>query len=116
LIEVSDSRSQRSIPQSQCGKKEWSSVTLQCSDRAVHKPLQKDLTLTHRIDNAITGLKGGTMVDDRTICVICAWRQTCNKKFSMDGSTTTRCPDYTRDVTLKEPEPEKDNEDELKKR
>jgi hypothetical protein len=56
------------------------------------------------------------MVDDRTICVICAWRQTCNKKFSMDGSTTTRCPDYTRDVTLKEPEPEKDNEAELKKR
>ncbi len=43
---------------------------------------------------------------DRTICVVCAWRQTCNKKFSMDGATTTKCPDFTRDVTLKETAPE----------
>ncbi|MBM4327137.1 MAG: hypothetical protein FJ118_08230 [Deltaproteobacteria bacterium] len=35
-----------------------------------------------------------------TICVTCAWRETCNKKFSMDGATTTRCIDYTRDLTL----------------
>ncbi len=40
------------------------------------------------------------MPDDRSICVICAWRQTCNKKFSMDGATSTRCLDFTRDVTL----------------
>ncbi len=43
------------------------------------------------------------MDSGHTICVTCAWRQTCNKKFSMDGSTTTRCPDFTRDVTLKPP-------------
>lgn len=41
------------------------------------------------------------MTNDQTICVICAWRLTCNKKFSMDGSSSTRCPDFTRDVTLK---------------
>jgi hypothetical protein len=41
------------------------------------------------------------MEGERTICVMCAWRQTCNKKFSMDGATTTKCPEYTRDVTLK---------------
>jgi hypothetical protein len=41
------------------------------------------------------------MDSQKTICVICAWRQACNKKFSMDGATTTRCPDYTRDVMLK---------------
>lgn len=46
------------------------------------------------------------MNSEKTICVICAWRQTCNKKFSMDGSTTTRCPDFTRDVTLKTHETE----------
>lgn len=46
--------------------------------------------------------------DGKTICVVCAWRPTCNKKFSMDGTTTTRCPDFTRDVTLKEPAPEKE--------
>ena len=44
-------------------------------------------------------------MDDRTICVICAWRQTCNKKFSMDGATTTKCRDFTRDVTLKDSGP-----------
>jgi hypothetical protein len=43
------------------------------------------------------------MDDDRTLCVVCAWRLTCNKKFLMDGSTTTRCPEFTRDVTLKAP-------------
>ena len=51
------------------------------------------------------------MTDDRTICVMCAWRATCNKKFSMDGATTTRCPDYTRDLTLKEPESDQEVED-----
>jgi hypothetical protein len=45
------------------------------------------------------------MDDSRTLCVVCAWRQTCNKKFLMDGATTTKCPDFTRDVTLRAPEP-----------
>jgi hypothetical protein len=43
------------------------------------------------------------METDYTICVTCAWRAACNKKFSMDGSTTTKCIDYTRDLTLKAP-------------
>ncbi len=46
------------------------------------------------------------MQDEKTICVMCAWRLTCNKKFSMDGTTTTRCPEYTRDITLKAPKDE----------
>ena len=50
------------------------------------------------------------MENNRTICVMCAWRQTCNKKFSMDGATTTRCPEYTRDVTLKRPDEEKEDD------
>jgi len=34
-------------------------------------------------------------------CVVCAWRQTCAKKFSVaDGGA--RCPDFTRDVSIKE--------------
>ena len=41
------------------------------------------------------------MEDEKTMCVMCAWRQTCNKKFLMDGATTTRCVEYTRDLTLK---------------
>ena len=50
------------------------------------------------------------MEDGRTLCVVCAWRQACKKKFSMDGATTTRCVDYTRDITLKIPAEEKDAE------
>ncbi|HMK37118.1 MAG TPA: hypothetical protein VK463_18745 [Desulfomonilaceae bacterium] len=53
-------------------------------------------------------------MDDKTLCVICAWRQTCNKKFSMDGATTTKCPDFTRDVTLKQPASHDQDEQEKK--
>ncbi len=44
------------------------------------------------------------MTTAHTICAICAWRATCNKKFSVDGTTTTKCPEFTRDVTLKAPQ------------
>jgi len=33
-------------------------------------------------------------------CVICAWRGNCAKRFSVsDGGA--RCPDFSRDVTVK---------------
>ena len=48
------------------------------------------------------------MEDGKTLCVMCAWRQTCNKKFLMDGATTTKCVDYTRDLTLKAPPDEEE--------
>lgn len=41
------------------------------------------------------------MVDERTICVVCAWRKDCRKKHRYQSSGL-RCPDYTRDITLKE--------------
>ncbi|MCX5874212.1 MAG: hypothetical protein NTY51_13410 [Deltaproteobacteria bacterium] len=44
------------------------------------------------------------MDDQKTTCVTCAWRAGCNKKFLMDGATTTRCLDYTRDITLRNPD------------
>jgi len=38
-------------------------------------------------------------------CVICAWRGECQKKFSVpDGGA--RCPDFTRDVTVRNPDEE----------
>ncbi|MEW6348755.1 MAG: hypothetical protein AB1646_06805 [Thermodesulfobacteriota bacterium] len=55
------------------------------------------------------------MTTDHTICAICAWRATCNKKFSVDGTTTTKCPEFTRDITLKAP-PEDDKTDKPKQR
>ncbi|GAB4303738.1 MAG: hypothetical protein Fur0034_20020 [Desulfuromonadia bacterium] len=46
-------------------------------------------------------------------CVVCAWRQTCAKKFSVpDGGA--RCPDFTRDVSLKERDGQKKEEDDRK--
>ncbi|MDD2338083.1 MAG: hypothetical protein PHD01_16100 [Geobacteraceae bacterium] len=44
-------------------------------------------------------------------CVICAWRGECQKKFCIpDGGQ--RCPDYTRDISVKTPE---DDQPEKKK-
>jgi hypothetical protein len=48
------------------------------------------------------------MENDRTLCVVCAWRATCNKKFTMDGATTTRCADFTKDLTLRTSEERED--------
>lgn len=46
-------------------------------------------------------------------CVVCAWRETCAKKFSVaDGGA--RCPDFTRDVSIKVTDDEKGNEDKEK--
>jgi hypothetical protein len=37
----------------------------------------------------------------RQNCAVCAWRENCAKKFSIpDGGS--RCPDFTRDVSIKD--------------
>lgn len=41
----------------------------------------------------------------RQSCAVCAWRETCAKRFSVsDGGA--RCPDYSRDITIKDLEAE----------
>jgi len=43
-------------------------------------------------------------------CVVCAWRAECRKRFCVsDGGA--RCPDFTRDVTVKD-----DDGDEVEKK
>ena len=42
------------------------------------------------------------------ICSICAWRATCQKKFSISGKNI-RCPDFVRDVSIKTEEQEDEN-------
>lgn len=34
-------------------------------------------------------------------CAVCAWRETCQKKFSVSGKDM-RCADFAKDVALKE--------------
>jgi hypothetical protein len=42
--------------------------------------------------------------DQRHFCAVCAWRETCAKKFCVpDGGA--HCPDFTRDVSLKSEAP-----------
>jgi len=51
--------------------------------------------------------------DARITCFVCAWRATCQLKFSMTNAQ--HCPEFTRDVSLKDTEeqtskPEADEE------
>lgn len=44
------------------------------------------------------------MTTDRRICGICAWRKDCQKRYriSTDALLNVNCPDYTRDLSIKE--------------
>lgn len=43
------------------------------------------------------------MKTKKEICVLCAWRENCSKKFSISGRDI-RCPDFVRDLGIKEEE------------
>jgi hypothetical protein len=48
------------------------------------------------------------------ICAVCAWRESCQKKFSISGKDI-RCPDFVKDLSIrsedKTVEDEKDQTD-----
>ncbi len=39
------------------------------------------------------------MASAKDICLVCAWRAQCQKRFSVKGMDF-RCPDFTRDVSI----------------
>ncbi len=43
-------------------------------------------------------------VNETQLCSICAWRGTCNKKFSGGGGSPLHCVDFVRDIALKPPQ------------
>ena len=43
------------------------------------------------------------------ICAICAWRETCQKKFSVSGKDV-RCAEFVKDVMIKEEKEEETDE------
>lgn len=45
------------------------------------------------------------MSDKKELCAVCAWRAACQKQFSMKAGQ--RCPDFSRDLTIKEGAEEK---------
>lgn len=40
------------------------------------------------------------MSDKKELCVVCAWRATCQKQFGLKAGQ--RCPEFARDLTIKE--------------
>jgi hypothetical protein len=55
-------------------------------------------------------MAGGSSVD---ICAVCAWRATCQKKFSISGRDM-RCPDFTKDLSIKDKEGPKETRESRK--
>jgi hypothetical protein len=41
------------------------------------------------------------MKANKETCVLCAWRENCNKKFSVSGRDA-RYPDFLKDLSMKE--------------
>jgi len=46
------------------------------------------------------------MGTEKRYCSICAWRGTCAKRFSVsrDSSGRVHCPDFTRDLAIRDEE------------
>jgi cytidylate kinase len=46
------------------------------------------------------------MIQDVRVCSVCAWRGTCQKRFitAVDTFFSVHCPDYTKDVRIKDNE------------
>jgi len=36
------------------------------------------------------------------LCLVCAWREFCQKKFQISRQSGKTCPDFTRDLSIKE--------------
>ena len=54
---------------------------------------------------AVVGKDIGTIMGtEKKYCSICAWRANCQKRFSVvtDASGCVRCPDYSRDLSIKD--------------
>jgi hypothetical protein len=45
------------------------------------------------------------------ICIVCAWRENCQKKFSVSGRDI-RCADVVRDLSIKEKNGSEEREEE----
>jgi hypothetical protein len=51
------------------------------------------------------------MSSEAVICAVCAWRAACQKKFSISGKDV-RCPDFVKDMSIKEPPDNKKEKEE----
>jgi hypothetical protein len=42
--------------------------------------------------------------NEPSLCIVCAWRKDCQKKFMKRKDGEFNCPDYTRDMSIKDTE------------
>lgn len=40
------------------------------------------------------------MIGEPTLCVICAWRHDCQKKYMLKDGLTARCTEFSKDLTI----------------
>lgn len=40
------------------------------------------------------------MTTEKELCILCAWRATCQKQFSMKAGA--KCPEFVRDLTIRD--------------
>lgn len=51
------------------------------------------------------------MKEEISVCVVCAWRRDCQKRFLKREGAGLRCPDFSRDVTIKDTEEDAERKD-----
>ena len=44
------------------------------------------------------------MSTEQVLCVVCAWRKDCQKKYQKNKDVAFRCPDFSRDMSIKDTE------------
>jgi len=48
------------------------------------------------------------MRDEPSLCIICAWRENCKKQLLKGKDVSLKCPDFTRDLSIKHLEKDDD--------
>ena len=52
------------------------------------------------------------MITEPSLCLVCAWRKDCQKRFLKSKEVEFRCPDFTKDMSIKDTEkPDAEKED-----
>ena len=44
------------------------------------------------------------MTEEAHLCIVCAWRKDCQKKFRKGQGVELKCPDFARDLSIKDTE------------
>ncbi len=53
------------------------------------------------------------MSSEPTLCVVCAWRENCKKKFLKGNDVSLRCPDFAKDLSIKQSEKNNDKKEDI---